>query len=130
MPLGILIALVVGGIAGIALLTHVFGFSAARRFADADEARAAFLREYPETRVDRVTLSADGAAALLETGDGPALAWAMGADTSARLLSEVRVEETPRGLRFRLPDMTAPCIDIALAPEDRAAWHSASGGAR
>jgi nitrate reductase gamma subunit len=44
MPLEILLMLVVGGITGIALLTHGLGLSKRRAFHDEAEARAAWLR--------------------------------------------------------------------------------------
>ncbi len=127
MPLGILIALVVGGIAGIAILTRMLGFAAERRFTYDEAARAAFLREYPEIRVTRVSLCRDGRAALLGTDEGPAIVWAMGADSTARLIGAGRIRETPDGLDIRLPDITAPRIRLRLSPEERQAWTHLTG---
>ena len=129
MPLEILIALVVGGIAGIAVLTHLFGFSRSRTFEDDASARAAFAREFPDIPIREVHLSADLRAALLQTGAGPALVWAMGADSCARLLSEIRAEEAKHGLVLRLPDVTAPQVRLTLTPEERPLWQTLTGAA-
>ncbi|MHA6324510.1 hypothetical protein [Roseivivax sp. CAU 1753] len=128
MPLEILIALVVAGILGIAALTHLLGLSTPRRFDDAT-ARTAFLREYPEIPIRQVTLAENRHAALLATDAGPALVWAMGADSCARMLSDVRTEETPHGLLLHLPDITAPRIRLTLDPSERAHWQHLTGAA-
>jgi hypothetical protein len=122
MPLSVLIALVVGGIAGVAILTHLFGFSKLHRFDDAEAARMAFLREWPDVATGTITLSADRHSALIETDKGPALVWAMGADSSVRFLADADAQETKTGLSIRLADLTAPNIRIRLAPDERRAW--------
>ncbi|SIS52702.1 hypothetical protein SAMN05421759_101218 [Roseivivax lentus] len=122
MPLGILIALVVGGIIGIALLTRALGFGDECRLTSESAARAAFLREFPEVEIHAVTRCADCRAALMETSRGPAIVWAMGADTTARLLGQARLTETETGLDIHLPDITAPRIRLRLSPEERRAW--------
>ena len=122
MSLGVLIALVVGGIAGIAILTHLFGLSARGRFEGEDDARAAWVREFPRIPARSVTLARDGHAALVATDQGPGLVWSFGADTTARLLYGARVTRTATGLDIRLPDITAPRITLRLDAGEAEAW--------
>ncbi len=122
MPLGVLITLVVLGIAGIAALTWALGLAKPRRFANADEARLAFAREYPETPVHDVVLCQNASAALLNTAHGPAVVWPMGADSTARLLAEAQVDVAEGNLRIALPDYTAPKITLQLDPAEASLW--------
>lgn len=122
MPLHILIVLVVGGIAGIALLTWMFGLSRPLRFEDADAARAAWLRDWPEDDVTGVHLAPDGTAALIEAKNGPGVVFAMGADSAAHRLAGAEIRETPGGLRILFHDFAAPRLDVALDPAARARW--------
>jgi hypothetical protein len=124
MPLHILIALVVVGIAGIAALTWALGMASPRRFASDAEAIAAFAREFPETPVRSVTRCRDGQAALLRTDSGVALVWPMGADSTARLLSRIRVDRTRRGLTLHLPDYTAPRVSLRLPDDEADRWQT------
>jgi hypothetical protein len=122
MPLSILIALVVGGIAGIAVLTWAFGLSAPHRFSDKADARAAFAREYPDAAVTDISLCKTGTAALLRTEQGLAIVWPMGSDTTARMLQDAGVRRRANGLTLKLPDYTAPRINLRLDPEEAEAW--------
>ena len=123
MPLSILIPMVVLGIAGIALILHLLGYSRARTFAAAEEAQAAWLRQYPEDRVVRVLLSDDRQAALVQSASGAGVVWAIGADTTARSTTGGTVEEEKAGLAFRFPDVTAPALRVALHhPDARNVW--------
>ena len=63
MPLELLLVLVIGGIAGIAVLLHVLGFSRSLTFEDEAAARAAWLRAFPDDTVTGVTLSESQSAA-------------------------------------------------------------------
>lgn len=121
MPLELLLTLVIGGIAGIALLLHLFGYSRPLTF-DEDSARAHWLRQYPMSRPGTVHLSQDRAAALVETPDGPGLVWAMGADSTAHLLTGATLRTTRRGLRIDLHDFAAPSVRVRLSPEARETW--------
>ena len=129
MPLVWLIALVVGGIAGIALLTHVLGLSRPRRFASDAEAEVAWLREYPHDAARRIVRCRDGRAALVICADGVGLVWPMGADSTARRLAGARVGERGDRLVIRLPDFTAPRVTLRLDAAERAIWlrHIAGG---
>ena len=127
MPLHILIALVVGGIAGIAALTWAFGLSGFRRLETEAEARVAWEREFPDIPVQSVTLGKAGAAALVTTPKGPGIVWSMGADTTARFLLGARIDRSRRGLTIRLPDYTAPTIRLTLDDSEAEAWASAIG---
>ncbi len=88
MPLIVLLVLVVGGIAGIAVLLHLIGLSKAKVF-DQSSARAAWLREWPQACVQDIDLSQDHRVALIHSTHGPGLVWAMGADIAARIAKKV-----------------------------------------
>ncbi|AHM04882.1 hypothetical protein roselon_02564 [Roseibacterium elongatum DSM 19469] len=121
MPLDMLLTLVIGGIAGIALLLHLFGHSAALRL-DADDARRQWTRQFPDIPPSDVHLSQDRAAALIETPHGPGLVWAMGADATAHRLIGASLTETRDGLRIDVHDFAAPGLRVRLAPEARETW--------
>lgn len=122
MPLHILLLLVVGGIAGIAVLSHFLGLSSALTFPTKDAARDAWLRNRPEDQVLSVRLSDDHKAALIETELGIGLVWSVGADSTARLVHDLKIEETPDGLRLVLGEYTAPSLTLCLKAEERAIW--------
>lgn len=122
MPLNILIGLVVAGIVGIAVLTWAFGLSTPLRFADAAQARAAWLRHWPEDHVAAVHIAPDGAAALIEMDRGAGVVFAMGADSTGHRLDGAEIRETPAGLRIVFHDFATPRLDVTLPPEARARW--------
>jgi len=122
MPLHILIVLVVGGIAGIALLTWAFGLSKPLRFMTEAQARDAWLRHWPEDRIAMIHLAPDGSAALIETDQGPGTVFPMGADSCAHRLENAEIRETPGGLRILFHDFGAPRLDVPLPPAARAQW--------
>ncbi|RFU11896.1 hypothetical protein DZD18_15155 [Rhodobacteraceae bacterium W635] len=122
MPLHILIGLVVVGIVGIAVLTWAFGLSTPLRFADEAQARAAWLRHWPEDRVAAVHIAPDGAAALIETDRGAGVVFAMGADSTGHRLDGAEIRETPTGLRIHFHDFATPRLDVTLPPGARARW--------
>jgi len=121
MPLSILLSLVIGGIAAIALLLHLSGRSQ-RRVLSAEDARRDWNRHFPDDDIVDVTLAPDSHAALILTRQGPGLLWAMGADTAARRLRDFDLIETPKGLTVRFHDFTAPHVTLHMAPELRARW--------
>ncbi|MDZ7709934.1 MAG: hypothetical protein U5K36_07685 [Roseovarius sp.] len=125
MPLSILLPLVVLGIAGIALLTHLLGLSRRATLPDEAAARSAWLREFPGDAPARVTLCHDRSAALIETGKGRGVVWGVGADTTARYLTGARASPTKTGLRIDLPDYTAPHIHLTLDAGEAAEWQEA-----
>ena len=125
MPLGILVPLVIAGIAGIAVLLHILGLSRPATLESEDAARTAWLDEFPDDPALRIVLSHDHTAALIETGDGHGIVWPMGADTTARYLTGARIDRTAKGLRIDLPDYSAPRIHLSLDPDEAAAWQDA-----
>lgn len=129
MPLDILIILVVVGIAGIAVLTHLLGLSKPKTFLTEAQARAAWLREFPDNTVTSVTLCASAQAALIMTQAGPGIVWAMGADSTARLLNGATVSATETGLTVTLPDYGAPRIALCLTPDEALLWTNHIGAA-
>jgi hypothetical protein len=118
MPLEILLVLVVGGIAAIAVLTHLFGLSRRAGFADEDAARAGWLREFPDEPVTGVTLLSDGHAALITTGHGAGIVWTMGADTVARHLAGARAQRRGDRLILRFPDWGAPRLALRVTGDE------------
>lgn len=124
MPLSILLPLVVGGIAGIAVLLHLLGLSAPAVIADETAARRAWLREYPDDPPLRVILCRAGSAALITTARGRGVVWPMGADTTARYLGVAGVRRVRTGLALDLPDYTAPRIRLRLSPEEAQEWQA------
>lgn len=122
MPLHILGILVIGGIAGIAVLLHLLGLSRAKTFADADSARTAWADEFADIPATAVILCRTGQAALIDTAQGPGIVWPMGADSTARFLTGARITRTRRGLTLRLPDFAAPRIRLTLDPDEADRW--------
>lgn len=121
MPLNILLPLVVIGIAAIAVMLHLTGKSKRARLTQ-DSARAAWLRHFPDDQVAQVLAADEGHAALVETNQGWGLIWSFGADTVARHLTDVAIEDTKQGLRFKFSDFTAPSVRVILAPDERMIW--------
>lgn len=122
MPLQILLPMVVIGIAGVVILLHLLGRSERARFDDDDDARRAWLREFPDTPPTRVILSHDRHAALIETAQGAGVVWPMGMDTTARLLQGADIRRTQDGLRIDLPDFAAPRIRLRLNEDEADLW--------
>ena len=118
MPLGVLLLLVVGGIAAIAALLHLLGHSQRFDLGNAGVARAEWLRHWPHDAVAHVYLGDN--AALIDTAQGPGLLRPFGADTVAHRITEM--SETPRGLRIGFADFAAPAVALPLPPETRALW--------
>lgn len=121
MPLSVLLILVGGGIAGIALALHLLGLSRLVPL-DPDTVRAEWLRHFPDEHVRDLRITSTGHAALVETESGPGLLWRFGADTVARHLSGVRVTRTRHGITLRLRDYTAPRVHLRLAPDECESW--------
>lgn len=123
MPLPVLLALVAGGISGIALLLHLSGRSRRAMLTQAT-ATAAWLREYPEDAVVEATVAADGHAALILTRAGKGLVWAMGADTTARPLRDFDLLETRAGMTVHFRDFSAPRVTLRLDDFERRHWRN------
>lgn len=121
MPLHILLILVMGGIALIAVLLHLLGLSHADPL-DPDSARRAWLRHYPDHPPSDIVISRDGRAALIETEQGAGLLWRFGADTVARLLTAPRVCPASSGLRVRFADPGTPGVTLRLDDRERPLW--------
>ncbi len=126
MPLDILIALVVLGIAGIVALVHFTGGSAPHGFADGGEVHDAWLEDWPQDPPRGVDLSSDGRAAIVELAKGETgLIWVFGADTvSVRMapgdIRDIRLH--PGGLAIRLNRFEMPALTVALDQAALARW--------
>ena len=123
MPLHILIALVVGGITGIALLLHLSGRSHRSELTEVS-ARAGWLRQFPDDDILSITLASDAHAALIHTSQGQGLLWSFGADTVARRLVGSRARATGTGVEIRFPDYAAPRTRLRLNAAERQVWLS------
>ncbi|MEW2913051.1 hypothetical protein [Leisingera sp. JC11] len=121
MPLELLLALVAGGISGIAILLHLTGRSR-QAVLTAASARSAWQRHFPNDSVVDVLPAASGQAALVLTEGGPGLLWAFGADTVGRHLAAGQVRETGTGLRFEFNDFAASGLSLALPESERQQW--------
>ena len=124
MPLSVLLPLVVVGIALIWGLVRWLQPTPPLRIRDETEARAIWHHRNPETPAQTARINPGRSHALVETGAGPGLVWAMGADPVTRLIPPgTRCVETATGLRLKTGDFTAPVIDIPLPdPRERAQW--------
>ncbi|QYK42953.1 MAG: hypothetical protein KF887_07610 [Paracoccaceae bacterium] len=120
MPLELLLVLVVGGIAGIAVLLHLTG--ASRRFdlSDAEAVRTGWARHFPQDTVTAVHLAPGGMAAMVETRGGPGLIRSFGADTVAHRIRGA--DAVARGLRLRFDDFGAPPVVVAMPAAMAADW--------
>lgn len=124
MPLEILLILVVGGIAVIALLLHLTGRSTPKVMTEA-QARQAWLRQFPESPIANLTLAKDGHAALIQLEDDTAplgLVWSFGADTVARFLENIALNDAKQGLRLGLTDFSAPQVHLHLNRSEVDLW--------
>lgn len=121
MPLEILLALVVGGIAGIAGLTWLAGLAKPRQLNEAD-AQSEWARHYPDDFVQSVWVTHDAKAALVMAKEGAGLLWVMGADTVGRHLSDFDLIDEPHGLSVIFHDFTAPKVHLHLDEDERLVW--------
>ncbi|MDG4648052.1 hypothetical protein P6F26_06320 [Roseibacterium sp. SDUM158017] len=129
MSLEIMAVLVVGGIAAVAALLQLLGYSTAEPFT-VETARRAWTRQEPEIQPLRTHLSRDAMAALIETDRGPGIVWRMGADPAVHKLDGARAVTTRTGLRIVLNDFAAPAVRVSLTPEAAALWRAAIDPAR
>lgn len=124
MPLELLLILVIGGIAAIAVLLHLTGRSN-KRVLSAAAARAAWQRQFPESRVSQLVVADNGHAALIRDAEASAplgLVWSFGADTVARTLQDIDLARTNDGLRLSFADYSAPRVLLHLTPTETNSW--------
>ncbi|MGB1208883.1 MAG: hypothetical protein ACPG7W_06785, partial [Paracoccaceae bacterium] len=94
-----------------------------RQSFDAVSARAAWMREYPDSVVAEVILSEDRLAALVRSDYGAGVVWSMGADSAARVL-DAAAQVIPRsdGCVVRLQQFDAPRVYVRLKPSRIPPW--------
>lgn len=123
MPLIILLALVIVGISGIAVILHLMG-KTSLRLMDPEDARAAWHRHVPDEAVQQVIVADSGHAALILTEQGPGLVWSFGADTVARHLLDFDLIDDGENLKVIFHDYTAPKAILQLTDAERRQWQS------
>jgi hypothetical protein len=111
MPLSVLVAIVVVGIALTVLAVHFTGGSEVARLADADEAVRRFLIDFPAEKIDSVHLTADKGTAFLPLhGKGFGVVHAVGGNFLTRVIMRANVAslslEEGNILSLRLRDFT------------------------
>ncbi|PIB23234.1 hypothetical protein BFP76_09470 [Amylibacter kogurei] len=116
--------MVVIGIISIGIVLHLLGNSKRLVFTNADQVIERWLREHPETLVERVEISDTGHQAIVKSNAGIGIIWVMGFDTTSRLINlPVQTSIHPSGISIKLADFTAPRIKIDLNSEtSRSHW--------
>ncbi|MDU9005819.1 hypothetical protein [Sedimentitalea todarodis] len=127
MPLQILLTLVIGGIAAIAMLLHMLGKSALLAL-DTNSAKEAWLRHFPDDTVQDLLVAGDGHAALVLTDRGPGLLWSFGADTVARHLRDFTYLDGDTRQTIRFSDYGAPRVCLRLTATERQRWQTLMRG--
>lgn len=124
MDLTLLVVLVVVGIVAVVLAVHLTGGSKRAVLADADAARARFREDFPDLRIDKVLLTADGSAALLSLAGGVGIVQAVGGKFLTRLVSAKDLAGQPRAdgatIALRFHDFTWPGGGFTFASADDA----------
>ncbi|MCH2165607.1 MAG: hypothetical protein MK098_13270 [Marinovum sp.] len=126
MPLEILLGLVIGGIAGIAVLLHFTGRSKAHEMATPRDAKGHWNDTYPDHPAQDAMLSTTGQAALIRHREGFGVVWSMGQDVAARMIDPkvLNIKDTARHLVLRTTDYTAPRIRLVLTADERPVWRA------
>lgn len=114
MTLPVLVAVVVAGVSLIVLAVHLSGGTRSATLASEDEATNRFLIDYPDARIARCDLSADGGIAVLALEDGTiGLVHPVGSHYLTRHVSpggfSARIDEAnPTSVRLKTGDLTWP----------------------
>ena len=125
-PLPILLTIIVVGIAGALLFTHLLGWSQPARIADAQAALARFRLDHPEAVCSHSWVAADGSAALLQLDDKIGLVFVIGDRMAVRKLgsgslASVRTDPTHAHLKLRDPGFPRASLPMP-ASDERQAW--------
>lgn len=125
MPLPLLVVIVVVGIAAVVIAVHLTGGSRVSVLRDEAAARERFALDYPGIGVERVWLTADATAAVIETSDGRVgLVKALGGRFLTRLIGSADLAGPPRAtgsrLALRLRDFTWPGAVFEFAQPEHA----------
>lgn len=123
MPLTLLLILVIGGIAGIAVLTIALGLGQRAQLRDAAHLRAVWDADNPDMPSASAHLSATGHAGLIERADGGlGIVWAMGADFATRPLTGAQIRSRRGRNVISTGDFTAPRIRLNLSIDEARTW--------
>ncbi len=123
MPLEILLILVGGGIAGVALLLHLTGKSRLQVLTP-KTAQEQWLRHFPDDPIIDVTVAHNGHAALIRTETGAGLLWSFGADTVARHLRDFDWLDHPEGFEVLFHDFSTSRVIVHLDETERQHWQN------
>lgn len=121
MPLYVLIILVVIGVGSIVMALHMLGFSRAQPWNET-QARAAWMRQYPELTPDALLLAKSGRAALVICQDRRGLVWQIGIDSTAQLLNGHAVQDITGGLRLNFDDFGMANVTVSLDDTEKSLW--------
>lgn len=114
--------MVVVGIVGIALLLRYLGLAKPFQLTG-EHTRTAWLREVPNDVPVKILIAKSRQSALLRLASGQlGLVSVMGADTTARYLTDATWHHANKALTLKLPDFTAPHFTIPLEPQEQAQW--------
>lgn len=126
MPLPVLAAIVVGGIALVVLVVHLTGGSRVAEIASDDAALERFLVDYPEVSATRCILSIDRRDAVLELADGHVgLVHAIGRNYLTRFVNRGEMAAVPNAkeeavVDLNTGDITWPRAHMHFADYDTA----------
>ena len=114
-------------VASLLAAAFIFARKPGLTLADREEAVRLFLTDYWDARVQEVTLSRDGKAALLTLADGRVGLVAVFSDRAVtRRLAPgaIRAESGEAGLLLRIPDPSLSRLRLDLQPDERARWQA------
>lgn len=121
MPLWLLLILVVSALSLVTLALHLLGLSRIAPWTGV-EARAAWLRQFPDLPPKELLLAHNGRAALVLYDGGRGLVWQFGADSTARCLSDIHLTKTPRGVRLQFKEFAVPRVTLQLDDSEMLLW--------
>jgi len=115
MSLWITLLIVTIGISGIVALVHFTGGSARAQLNSNTKVLALWHAECPDHPASGAVLEPSGRAALIDLEQNrTGLLWAMGNRVAGRVLKTGEITQNGPLLRVRLPDITAPYVDIEI----------------
>jgi hypothetical protein len=112
---------VIGGIPMVALQLHKLGKSDLTAL-NAQTARHARTRHFPDGDVQAIIVAQDGHFAIVQTSSGSGLLWSFDANTVDRHLQDYHLIEAPDHLRVVFRDFSALRVAVHLNDTERMLW--------